>query len=117
MFARSLTAVTLAVLATAAVTSPAHADDTITNSTRVRYRDLDLTSDAGEAALKQRIARAAKNVCWNADGPTIENHVRFDTCRNDAIANASPQMNAAIASARSDHRYATNNDVIAMSGR
>lgn len=113
----SLTAASLAVLATTAIASPARAADMDTNSTTVRYHDLDLTGAAGEATLKRRIARAAKNVCWNADGPTLQDHDRFDACRDSAIAGASPQMNAVIASARSDHRYAMTSDAIAMSGR
>jgi UrcA family protein len=119
MFVRSLamTAAALTVLATAAIASPAVAADMVTGSTTVRYHDLDLASAAGEAALKQRVARAARNVCWNADGPSIDDHARFDACRDAAIASASPKMNAVIASVRSDHRYAMNNDVIAMSAR
>jgi UrcA family protein len=115
--ALGMTAATLAVLTGAAIASPAFAADIVTNSTTVRYHDLDLASATGEAALKQRVARAAKTVCWNADGPTLDDHARFDACRDAAIASASPKMNAVIASARSDHRYAMNNDVIAMSAR
>ena len=45
-------------------------------------------------------------------------HERFDACRDNAIASASSQMNAVIASARSpDHRYAMKDDAIAMLGR
>lgn len=103
-----------AILATAAIAAPARAADTVTNTTAVRYHDLDLTSPAGEAALRQRIARAANTVCWQADGPTLDEHARFDACRATAIASASPKLNAVIASARSDHRYAMNSDAIAM---
>jgi UrcA family protein len=119
MFVRALgmTAATLAVMSTAAITSPAFAADMVTNSTTVRYHDLDLASAAGEAALKQRVARAARNVCWDADGPSLDDHARFDACRDAAIASASPKMNAVIASVRSSHRSAMNNDAIAMSAR
>jgi UrcA family protein len=106
-----------AILATAASASPAQAADTVTNTTTVRYHDLDLATPAGEAALHQRIARAAKHVCWQADGPTLDDQARFDACRTNAIASASPTLNAVIASARSDHRYAMNSDAIAMLGR
>jgi hypothetical protein len=37
--------------------------------------------------------------------------------RATAIASASPKLNAVIASARSDHRYAMNSDAIAMLAR
>ena len=112
-----MTAATLAVLATAAIASPAQAADMNTQSTTVHYRDLNLGSADGEAALRHRIAVAARNVCWAADGPSLDDHARFEACRETAIASASPKMNAVIASARSDHRYAMNNDAIAMSAR
>jgi UrcA family protein len=119
MFVRSLAlaAPVFAILATAAIASPARAADMVTNATTVRYHDLDLASQAGEDALRQRIARAAKTVCWRADGPTLDDQARFDACRTTAIASASPKLNAVIASARSDHRYAMNSDAIAMLAR
>ncbi len=118
MFKNTLkTTAAFAVLATAAIANSAYAADMVTQSTTVHYRDLNLASADGEAALQHRIAVAARNVCWAADGPTIDDHARFDACRDKAIAGASPQMNAVIASARSDHRYAMNNDAIAMSAR
>ena len=119
MFARStlLAAPVFAILGSAAIASPAQAADMVTVTTTVRYHDLDLATPAGEDALRQRIARAAKNVCWQADGPTIDDQARFDACRTTAIASASPKMNAVIASARSDHRYAMNGDAVAMLGR
>ena len=94
-----------------------YAADVDTQSTTVHYRDLNLASAAGEATLRHRIAIAARNVCWAADGPSLDDHARFESCREKAIASASPQMNAVIASARSDHRYAMNDDAIAMSVR
>jgi UrcA family protein len=113
-----LTASALVITTAATLSSPARAADTDTRSTLVRYNDLDLTTDAGEAQLKQRVARAAKAVCGPLDGRTLADHERFDTCRGNAIASASPQMNAVIASVRSsDHRYAMTRDAIAMLGR
>ena len=119
MLARSLslTAASLAVLATAAIASPARAADVDTKSTTVGYHDLDLTSAAGEAALKQRIATAAKNDCGSADGRTTQDYDRLAACRNSAIASASPQMNAVIASARSNPHIAIEPLAMAMSGR
>jgi UrcA family protein len=108
----------LAIVAAAAIAGPAYAADADTQSTTIHYRDLDLTTDAGATALKQRINRAAANICSPAVGRALEELARFAACRNAAIASASPQMNAVIASARSsDHRYAMNNDAIAMLGR
>jgi UrcA family protein len=107
-----------ALIVTSAVAGPAHAADSNTQSTVVHYRDLDLNTTAGEARLKLRIANAAAAVCGPVGGRLIDDHERFNTCRDNAIASASPQMNAVIASVRSfDHRYAMNNGAIAMLGR
>lgn len=114
----ALTASALAFAATTAIASPAHAADADSQTARVHYQDLDLNSDTGEAKLKARVAKAAAEVCGPVGGRTIADHERFDNCRNNAIASASPQMNAVIASVRSsDHRYAMTHDAIAMLGR
>ncbi len=108
----------LVIMTAASVAGPASAADAGAQSSRIHYRDLDLTTDAGAAALQQRIARAAANICGPADGRTLDDQARSVACRNTAIASASPQMNAVIASVRSsDHLYAMNHDAIAMLGR
>jgi len=114
----AFTASALAFVAAAAVATPASAADADTQTARVHYQDLDLNSAAGEAKLQARVARAAAQVCGPVSGRGIADYDRVNTCRNNAIASASPQMNAVIASARSsDHRYAMNHDAIAMLGR
>jgi len=104
----------MAVLAGALAASPAHAADASTVT--VRYGDLDLTGWTGEAALKDRVARAARQVCGTPDGRTIADFQRVADCRANAIAEASPKLDRVIASARSDHRYAMNDDAIAVRG-
>ena len=111
----ALTAAAVALLATAAPARAGQADATVT--AKVHYSDLDLDGSAGEAALKARIQRAAIKVCGEADGRTVADYGRVATCRANAIADASPKMNAVIASVRSDHRYAMNDDTIAVRGR
>jgi len=114
----ALTTSALAFVAAAAVAGPARAADADTQTTLVHYQDLDLNTAAGEARLKTRVANAAAKVCGPVGGRTLADHERFDACRDTAIAGASPQMNAVIASARSsDHRYAMTHDAIAMLGR
>ena len=114
----AFTASALVIAATASVASPARAADAGTASARVHYQDLDLNTAAGEATLKARIAHVAARVCGPVDGRTLADRERFNACRDTAIASASPQMNAVIASVRSsDHRYAMNHDAIAMLGR
>jgi UrcA family protein len=114
----AFTASALVVMTAAAIAGPAHAADADSQTRLVRYHDLDLNTGAGEAKLRLRIANAATAICGAANGPSVEDHSRFHACRDNAIASASSQMNAVIASARSsDHRYAMNNDAIAMLGR
>ena len=114
----ALTASALAITAAASFASPARAADADTRSAVVHYKDLDLTTDAGEAKLKARVAKVAERVCGRMDGRSLDDRERFNTCRDTAIASASPQMNAVIASVRSsDHRYAMTHDAIAMLGR
>jgi UrcA family protein len=114
----ALTASALVITTAATVSSPARAADADSRSALVRYNDLNLNTDVGEAKLKLRIAKTAEAVCGPLGGHSLADHERFDTCRHSAVASASPQMDAVIASARSsDHRYAMNHDAIAMLGR
>lgn len=114
----AFTASALAFVAVTALTAPARAADTGSQTALVHYQDLDLNSAAGEARLKARIAKAAAAVCGPQGGRTLDDQERFAACRDTAIASASPQMNAVIASVRSsDHRYAMNHEAIAMLGR
>jgi UrcA family protein len=112
----ALTASALVVIS--AIAGPARAADSDTQTRLITYNDLNLNTAAGEARLKLRIANAATAICGPVGGRSIDDHDRFDACREKAIASASPQMNAVIASARSsDHRYAMKNGAIAMLGR
>ncbi|HEX4505620.1 MAG TPA: UrcA family protein [Alphaproteobacteria bacterium] len=114
----AFTASALLVTAAAGFASPARAADADSRTALVHYQDLDLSTGAGEAKLKARIAKTAETVCGPQGGRTLADRERFDSCRNTAIASASTQMDAVIASVRSsDHRYAMNHDAIAMLGR
>jgi UrcA family protein len=115
---RSFAFTVSALVVMSAIAGPAHASDSDTQTRLIPYNDLNLTTAAGEARLKLRIANAAAAICGPVGGRSIDDHDRFDACRDKAIASASPQMNAVIASVRSsDHRYAMNNGAIAMLGR
>ena len=113
-FNRTLPA--LAMLAAATLAAPAFAESDVPTKS-VHFSDLNLATAEGEATLNHRIAKAAADVCWQADGPTLTDHERYAACRSTAIASAQPKMNAVIASARSDHRYAMNGTAIAMLAR
>jgi UrcA family protein len=66
---------------------------------RVTFADLDLTTAAGAAALQKRVEDTAKSTCKEirieipAEGSSVEK------CVKDAIADAQPQVDQAIAEA------------------
>src|SRR3546814_19584808 len=72
-----------AALAGALVLSsvPASAAD---RSAEVRYGDLDLTSQADVALLKQRVALAVKHVCGNATIRNLREVEDMKRCRAEA---------------------------------
>ena len=104
-------------LAAAALAAPAFAQESDVHTKIVHYGDLNVATPEGEAALKHRVARAADDVCWEADGPTIDRHDQYLACRSTAMASAQPTMNAVIASAHSPHRYETGVSALAMTVR
>ncbi|HUQ13818.1 MAG TPA: UrcA family protein [Novosphingobium sp.] len=73
-----------AALAAATIPAAASADDT-QRSVEVRYDDLNLESDAGQARLDQRIAGAVRSVCGVANGPqSIRQRAAQQACARDA---------------------------------
>ena len=78
---------------TVAFASPASAE---TSKAEVRYADLDLSTDAGRAALDKRIVRAADTVCGPFDRASAFQAMR---CRSKAIADARSQAQVASAKA------------------
>ncbi len=82
-------------------------------SVAVHYNDLDLTSDAGAQALQTRINRAARVVCGSADTRDLRMISEIQQCRQVALNSAAPQVEVAIAQARSGRAYAAdaNKDV------
>lgn len=64
----------------------------------VQYRDLDLTAEAGQATLTKRIEGAVKRVC---DRPvsSAADAMEKRRCKRSSMANATQQMNNAIARA------------------
>jgi UrcA family protein len=71
-----------------------------TQSVRVTYADLNLTTDFGQNKLQRRISYAAEFVCDKAD-PMDFNYTRaVSDCRIGAIAGAQPAFAAAVNAAR-----------------
>jgi UrcA family protein len=108
---RTRTFVTLGLACALAATPALAAPET--QSKVVRFADLDLTTQAGEQALRGRIARAAALVCGEADLRDLRATSLIDACRVSAMANAAPQMQVAIANARNGKAYAVNTVKIA----
>jgi UrcA family protein len=71
-----------------------------TNSVRVSYADLNLATTIGQHRLERRIAGAARIVCVIEDTHELALAAATQDCRNTAISDAQPQVNAAIAAAR-----------------
>ncbi len=66
--------------------APAQAQDAVRTQT-VRFDDLNLSNDAGRAALEQRIRAAAKSVCSVA-GDDVASRNSVAKCTKVAVANA-----------------------------
>ncbi len=54
----------------------------------VHYADLNLATPAGNAALYQRIARAAQTVCSDPRTRSLASFAQARSCRREAIAQA-----------------------------
>lgn len=103
MLSKSLCA---AAVAATLFAVPAIAGDTEQRSITVRYGDLNLASEAGAAALAERVNRAAVSVCGPEETRRLEEVLAFKECRFRAIAKARPQMKLAIDAARESKAYA-----------
>jgi UrcA family protein len=102
----------LPALAIAAIVAsiPAHAQQVETHSTAVRYSDLDLATSDGAATLRQRVARAAANVCGPVDARSLADTDGVAACRAKAIESALPKADSVIAAAKSSSLYAMTED-------
>lgn len=105
-FAQDAVSVGLGALATIALFAsvPAAAGDPIEE--KVVYRDLDLTSEAGQDTLDQRIRGAVKRLCAPS-GPSAGDYLQNRACRKAAFASAHNQVRVAIANASQRRAIAT----------
>jgi len=87
-----------ALAATAALAMPAQAQDVATRS-EVHYADLNLASATGAQTLKERVARAARRVCFNDGEMSLAERAQSRACFTQAIARAMPQVELALANA------------------
>ena len=89
-----------ALLAASALLAPTASQAAETNSVRVSYADLNLTSDFGRDRLQSRIAYAAETVCGPADHRDVPFAQKVRECRTATIADVQPAYQAAVNSAR-----------------
>lgn len=73
----------------------------------VHYKDLNLSTEAGAAKLKQRVAYAVKKVCGDADMRNIAERQDLIRCRKEATARSERDVALALDSARNGEQLAT----------
>ena len=80
----------VAAVSFASVAQIAQAADVINDrpALTVRYSDLNLDTQAGAAALYQRIRHAAEQVCGKADSRRLDEMVVAQNCMDKAIASS-----------------------------
>lgn len=81
-----------AVLAAAVIAPAAHAQTVPTVT--VAYGDLNVDSQAGQAALKARLVRAARTVCGGSTSADLSERMARIACYKTALAGAMTQVPA-----------------------
>jgi UrcA family protein len=66
----------------------------------VSYRDLDLTTRDGRAALRARVWKTAEKLCARIGESHVSSATRALSCEDQAVYGASGQLQTAIAQAR-----------------
>ena len=70
------------------------------NSVHVSYADLNLASAIGATVLENRIEAAARTVCEIEDSRQLDLAQATNSCRDQAVSDAQPAFDAALAAAR-----------------
>ncbi|QYE33065.1 MULTISPECIES: UrcA family protein [Sphingosinicellaceae] len=65
----------------------------------VSYADLNLASNAGQATLQHRVARAIDVVCGETYGAPLSVEATTKTCKRQALVSTARQMTVAVANA------------------
>lgn len=66
----------------------------------VEYRDLNLTSQYGQERLRQRISRAAQQLCRESGPMNLAEKRAFDACLDDVFATSMPKADSVVAQAQ-----------------
>ncbi len=113
---RTFTLVTVAAVSAVSVTTPAFAAGD-TQSRTISYADLDLKSDAGVARLNQRVRVALGEVCGDAGTRDLAARAHALACRRTAMETVRPNVELAVANARSDTQLALSTAAIRVDAR
>jgi UrcA family protein len=111
LFARSISCVVASLLvsgATIAGAAQAAEPSDVAPTARVHYADLDLTSAAGEAKLRRRVGWTVAEMCDRYDARDLNALALSEACSRTAMAGAEPQVETALANARSGRAFAAN---------
>lgn len=82
----------IGLMASMAVTVPAHAGSTQPVEVRIPYGDLDLATATGVAKLKQRSETAIRRACAPDPFDHLQSPYLEQRCRIDAMADANVQI-------------------------
>lgn len=101
--------ISLSVLAASAlaISVPAMANQ---KTTLVKYDDLDLSTATGQERLNTRITQAVKRVCATPQPITLKERMDQNNCKKNALANATPKAERAIAAYLESRRFASRDD-------
>lgn len=89
-----LFATTLLAATALAISTPASAQ---WQSKQVSHDDLDLSTPKGQERLKTRVKQAVKMICGSPRAVTLKEKTDIRRCQNDALAQAMPRAERAIA--------------------
>ena len=117
MFARN--ALSLILAAGLTISGSAALAGTVEGGTTVpvRFGDLDLKTEAGVTALKQRIARAARKACRVDNIRDLKQMSAADACRESALSTALREVELAVAAAHKGESYASTAGAINVRSR
>lgn len=112
MFTRTATKALLASAAAGFATfmlmPAAHAEIGAPRTMKVRYSDLNLSTDAGKAQLDRRISYATEVVCGPADTLSYNSMKDVGACQSFAVGNAHRAVVTVLAERKGEIRVAAN---------
>jgi UrcA family protein len=108
MFTRTISALAAAGLTfvTLSLATPLHAAPIGDETIEVKIGDLDLATASGVATLDRRIRAAARTICGAMPANNLNMQKQVANCQDKIVAGARPDVETAIAAARSQQSLA-----------